>query len=352
MTTTSTEPTTPSLRATSAEADAAISQLFGLDMGDVPDDGATEALGQPPAQDGTSVVSEPPPKVDEAQEPAADEEDPVRDLGELRKIATGLAAKRAQQGQDAVKVRELETRLQQIEQQRQQDAADAAALRKLRTMARDSPIDLLDTLGIDVVPFLQNGHHQALDREGHKRRVEAARLAEENARLAKRVDELGESVPKLLEQREEARALEARQQAFTQLTSDAAAYPLLSSEEPPDRLAFATRAVELLLDAGYTEQQITHKRVADTVEATLRKEFERRSAALGRVQAAGAAEDTAGDGGRVPAQGRVATPARRTPTTITQQMAAEVPNDREMTQSERERAANRQIAKMFGVPER
>lgn len=339
--------TAPSdLRGSGPEVEAAAARLFGFDASEVEGDGE-DAPAEGGEQVDAAATSE-----TKTEPEGKTETEPALDLASLRKIAADRAKQREQRGADAVKARELETRLATLESERKADAEAAANFRKLQTLSKDSPIELLEALGIDVVPFLQSGHRQALAREGFQAKKTAEQLQAELAETKKQLAELRDDVPKRLAERETAAEAARNRREFAALTEDVGAYPLLSAESTEDRFTYASEAVKALVEAGY--DQITHKLVADTVETNLRKDLERRQAALGRLSASDSSPDNkaAIAGGSPAAKGRANGSAKAQPKTISQQMASETPNGREPNQRERDLAANRLVSQIFGVPER
>lgn len=350
---------TPDLRGGSTpEAAAVLGRLFGVAATIDPpaEDDSTAAETSTPEESAEATTAKvEPASTEEASEPEDVEvEIPVRGIHELRKVAAKQAHKREERGQDAARVRELEARLAALEANPKSNPGDveaAAAFRKMQTMAKDSPIDLLEALGVDVVSFLQSGHRQALDRQGHSTARTIETLSAQLKAAKEEIAEIKAGVPQKFEERELREAQSRNQREFFALTSNVETYPLLAAEDPADQLRLAGEAVAALGEAGYN--RITHKLVADVVEKTLRDEHERRTAALGRGATSKSSEtQPAQDGGDSTAKGRRTTGKTGAATTLSNAMAAEGTSDREMTPRERETADRRTIAKIFGVPER
>lgn len=335
-------------RVVGPEADALADKLFGLAPAEAPEAEAEAAPEPAPAERRVAIEPDPPgtatvPEEEPAEETPAEPE--VLDLEALRAVAEKRKGTREQKSAAEQRARELEGRLQEIEQRAAADRQAADALRRMQQMGKSDPIGLLETLGIDVVPFLQNGHRQAIDRQGHRQKTEVEQLKETVAQLQAQVAE-AKQLPVELAQHQQRSAEAARhRQEFVALTETSSDFPLLAAEAASDRLQLAQQAAEALVEAGI--EDISHALVAKTVEKTLRARLEKQTAALGRVTPAEEPND-AGQSGRAAPSGRNTSSPQSRPRTLRQTHAAEPASPREKTPQERERAAEAILSRMFG----
>lgn len=323
------------------EVDTAL-KVFGAALGEpaVEADVAEEPVVESVVE-AVPATADPPGTVTEA--PAEPEE--ILDLEGLRAVAEKRKGNRDQKSAAESRARELEARLQQVEQTAAQNARAAEAFRALQQKGKADPIGLLETLGIDVVPFLQSGHRQAIDRQGFQAKTEVQQLKEEVLQLREEVA-IAKAAPVEIAQHQEHKAAAARhRQEFIALTEAAEVFPLLAAEPPTERLQLAQRVAEALAEAEV--EDITHELVAKTAEKELRRKYDKLSAALGRGTTPEGANE-AGTAGRATPTGRPTGTSTTRPKTIRQSHAAEPATPREKTPQERERAAEAILSRMFG----
>ena len=306
----------PDLRGDGEGVATAAARLFGIGAGGAPSEADTVPDGKVPEPEVTEEV------------PAAKADEDIVDYEGLRKLAAEKAAKRAEsQGSD--KSAALEARLAQLEAAAQANAADAEKFRKLQSLSKDSPIELIESLGLDPVSVAQNLHREAINREGFHAKKTVEQLNEEVSNLKQKLQELETGTEEKLTHREQAQLAEKNRREFVALTEDATHYPLLSVEDPADRLEMAIEAVRLLVEA---DREVSHEAVAKVAEAKLRKDLERRIAALG---------------GELPGKKAQGATTKPSPKSISAELAGEASTPREKTQRERDLAAERLAAKIF-----
>lgn len=272
------------------------------------------------------------PKVEGGEKPAEKVEDPL-DFEALRKVAAQRAADRAaKEGvrQEAT----LQDRLTALEAETASLKTDAERFRQLQKMADASPIALMEALGLDPVQVAQNLHREAINREGFVANKTAAQLAAEVADLKARLDEVQGTQKNLTVAEQNARAA-ANRREFVALTEDAEHFPLLAAEQPETRLEMTTEAVRLLVEA---DQPITHEAVAKVIESKLRADLQRRMEALGLTVP------------QAPAASAKKRPsAKASSVTLDNSLSGADPAERPKTERERERAAEKLAAKLFGL---
>jgi hypothetical protein len=274
------------------------------------------------------------------------------DYDALVKVAEERAGKREAKSGTEVKLRELETTNAELQRKTAEAQQAVDVVTRLRTMAKDDPIALLEAIGVKgdgLVSFLQNGHKQAINRAGFHQAKTLEQLQAENAQLKAEFAELKTGVPQQLEQAAVSQVHARNQREFVALTEASEAFPFLALEAPANRIAHAREAAEALAAAGH--QNVTHELVAKVAEGRLRKEFTRKQALL-KGSSTGDLPDSevvAQEGGGAAARRpQVNGSARRgAPRTITSQHASSPPDYRSMSEAERQSAADREIKTIF-----
>jgi hypothetical protein len=313
-----------------AVAEAA-SRLFGLGL-EADSDATAVDVADETVESDAEVEQKTESDAQEAKKPpeaskTSSGETEAPDLDKLRQVALERAQAREAKQAEAT----LEARLKQVETESASNRQAAEAFRRMQAMGKEDPIALIEALGIDPVPFLQSGHRQAINREGH---TMAQKLDQALARIAELEGHV-EQVPQHLEAQKRAQVNERARREFVAITEAADKFPFLAIEPAESRLGLAQEMANILIEAG---EDVTHERVAGLAESKLRRDYERKAAALGHKL------DTSS-----PATSEGGSARRQSPKTITNQLSAELPASREPTPAERDRAAAAIAARMFGL---
>jgi hypothetical protein len=314
----------PDLHGSGEAVTAAAAKLFGgeahLPEADAPveQEAAGEAqkpVGEAPKVEGTEAKTE----------------DPLN-FEALRQVAAARAAERAAK-EGARQEASMSERLAALETETSSLRGDAEKFRQLQGMADASPLALMEALGLDPIQVAQNLHREAINKDAFSAQKTASQLAAEVKELKARLEEVESGkAGKITAAEQNARAA-ANRREFVALTEDAEHYPLLAAEQPEARLEMTTEAVRLLVEA---DQEITHAAVAKVIESKLRADLQRRMEALGltvKQAPAASSKKRAGIGSA----------------TIDNSLSGEQPAERPKTERERDRAAEKLAAKLFGL---
>lgn len=326
---------------------AAIEAVFGPSDDGAADEGgeaAEEAAVAPDAQQADATQQ----AATEDGGEAADE----LDYDALVKVAEERAGKREAKSAHEVRARELETQVAERDARLAALQRDADVTARLRGMAKDDPLALLETMGITgdrLVSFLQNGHKQAINRSGFQQAQTLEQLKAVVEQQQAKISELETGVPQRIEQHAVSQAQMSAQREFVALTEGSEAFPFLAMEPPEARINAAREAHAALVAADH--KHISHEIVAKVAESRLRKAFQsKRDLIEGRASTANEADDVVAQegGGAAGRRSQVNGSARKgAPRTITAQHAASPPDYRSMSEAERDSAAEREIRSLF-----